>query len=140
MSSTPPVFYFAYGSNLSLTQMRNRCPDALPIAIAHLAHPWAWLINERGYANVVDTSKHDAAADQTAAADATLDAASSMGSPDKPGVYGLLYLLSSDDEADLDMYEGVPLAYEKVHLPVTVDSAVVDKGFLIKSNPVNALV
>src|SRR5438034_11443325 len=50
-------FYFAYGSNLSYSQMRQRCtnkPDisAKPLAIARL-NKWRWIICERGYANVL---------------------------------------------------------------------------------------
>lgn len=45
---TPRPLYFAYGSNLSFTQMRIRCrhnPDlsSKPVAIARLDH-WRWMI------------------------------------------------------------------------------------------------
>ena len=86
------VLYFAYGSNLSPTQMANRCPDSKPVALAHLPG-WKWLINERGYANIVEAD-----------------------SATGPGVYGILYKLDPADEEMLDIYEGVPVAYEKRYL------------------------
>lgn len=44
--------YFAYGSNLSPEQMKNRCPSSPPVGLAYLSG-WTWLINQRGYANIV---------------------------------------------------------------------------------------
>ena len=43
--------YFAYGSNLDVTQMTRRCPDASDPRPAALADH-GWLINERGVATV----------------------------------------------------------------------------------------
>ncbi|KAL1743454.1 hypothetical protein HDZ31DRAFT_74846 [Schizophyllum fasciatum] len=80
-----------YGSNLWLDQMKQRCPDSKYLGIG-LLQDWRWIINSRGYANIVPS----------------------------PGevVYGALYQLSEDDEARLDICEGVPDSYEKQHLPV----------------------
>ncbi|KAM0284394.1 hypothetical protein ACHAQH_001970 [Verticillium albo-atrum] len=104
-SSTAPCqqqkLYFAYGSNLGTTQMRNRCPASTPVGLAFLPAPWEWLINERGYANVVNRQSEDER-------------------PSGTGVYGVLYRLPPADEELLDGYEGVPFAYEKVMLPVVV--------------------
>ena len=93
--SEAKVLYFAYGSNLSPTQMANRCPNSKPIALAHLPG-WKWLINGRGYANIV-----------------------LEGSAVGPGVYGVLYDLDPADEMRLDGFEGVPIAYEKCYLEGT---------------------
>jgi len=88
--SSPPspaaTLYFAYGSNLSLAQMAQRCPSSPYLGVAVL-RDWRWIINARGYANVVPS----------------------------PGdlVYGLTYALSEEDEARLDVNEGVPYAYLK---------------------------
>lgn len=97
-SSSTGTFYFAYGSNLSTTQMSGRCSHSpttsLPVAIARLdSH--AWIICTRGYANVVRLPSPSAPP-------------SSPASSTDPTtvVYGLLYNMSPDDEASLDLYEG----------------------------------
>jgi hypothetical protein len=84
----PWRLYFAYGSNLSLAQMLNRCPDAQPVAPFVLRHHRLAFVGERtsrwgcgGVATVLP---------QTAAR-----------------VCGALYRLSPGDEATLDRYEGV---------------------------------
>lgn len=101
-----PTLYLAYGSNLSATQMEQRCPDSVAVGLAVL-RGWRWLVNERGYANVVegpdeDDDEHDGAGSAAA------------------GVYGVLYRLTPEDEEVLDMFEGVPRSYEKMWLPVDV--------------------
>jgi cation transport regulator ChaC len=93
------ILYFAYGSNLSTEQMRQRCPFSTPIGLGYLAG-WRWIINERGYANVVELAAHEDNKNK--------------GKEKESGVYGLLYLLPPADEAKLDRHEGVPWAYEKV--------------------------
>ena len=35
-SEEPERLYFAYGSNLSTTQMQYRCPRSTPVGLAHL--------------------------------------------------------------------------------------------------------
>ncbi len=72
--------YFAYGSNLSVTQMAARCPGARPLGRATLPG-WRWLIMSRGYASIAP------------------DPAAS--------VEGLLWVLTEPDERRLDEYEGV---------------------------------
>lgn len=94
--------YFAYGSNLSYSQMRQRCiynPDvsSKPIALARLDR-WRWIICQRGYANVVSSS-------------------SSSNQLQSPGqardgedvVYGVLYDMTAQDEKVLDGYEGIDI-------------------------------
>ncbi|KAG7114937.1 hypothetical protein HYQ45_016411 [Verticillium longisporum] len=107
ISATQHKLYFAYGSNLSTTQMKSRCPASTPVGLAFLPAPWEWLINERGYANVVNRRSEDK--DVTGPSTGT-----------GTGVYGVLYRLPPADEELLDGYEGVPIAYEKVTLPVVV--------------------
>jgi cation transport regulator ChaC len=85
----PPAsrLYFAYGSNMDLTQMAERCPLSRVVEGAVLADR-RFIIAARGYANVVAA----------------------------PGdvVFGLLWDLPSADEASLDRYEGVrPGLYHK---------------------------
>lgn len=86
--------YFAYGSNLHLRQMRRRCPDSRYIGTAKLYHH-RFHINQRGYANLLRA----------------------------PGqcVEGLVYLLTENDECQLDKSEGVSKGlYEKFHLSIEV--------------------
>ncbi|KAI1475624.1 hypothetical protein K445DRAFT_20597 [Daldinia sp. EC12] len=95
--------YFAYGSNLSSVQMRERCPMSTPLGLAHLSG-WKWIINERGYANLVkDETPSERLREET---------------EKTRGAYGIIYCLHSDDEASLDMDEGVPWAYERRFLEV----------------------
>ncbi|KAJ5731010.1 uncharacterized protein N7483_005518 [Penicillium malachiteum] len=101
----PPYLYFAYGSNLSPTQMKIRCTvnpshSGKPLAIATLPK-WRWLICEAGYANVlppkglrVGTQKSEIA-----------EKVPVSGSED--AVYGVLYAMDPADETILDGYEGV---------------------------------
>lgn len=96
MSSSAPTLYFAYGSNLSLVQMRARCTTAIYVETAVL-HDWTWIINSRGYANIIPS-----------ASDASQQ------------VYGLVYALTPADEALLDGYESVPWAYTKEMVDVEV--------------------
>jgi len=89
-SSKTGTFYFAFGSNLSPSQMKlrlNASPDSSkPIAIARLdAH--AWIICQRGYANVVALPANNKASHENTS-------------------WGVLYNLSAEDEARLDMFEG----------------------------------
>jgi gamma-glutamylcyclotransferase len=93
--ATSPTLYFGYGSNLWLHQMSTRCPNSTYHGIARLKN-YTWIINDRGYANVVETQKGSA-------------------SPSKYNneVYGLVYTLTPPDESRLDKNEGVPVAYTK---------------------------
>lgn len=87
----PRPKYFAYGSNLWLDQMRRRCPDSKLLGVGVL-RGWKWIISERGYANIIPSTGDS--------------------------VYGLVWDLSEADEATLDIYENVPVAYEKEYKPV----------------------
>ncbi|KUJ11725.1 uncharacterized protein LY89DRAFT_688893 [Mollisia scopiformis] len=106
----PPLrFYFAYGSNLSLTQMSRRCPTATYHSFGILRNH-TWKIGPRGYANVVPTSA-------SCSPSSTLQKSSGA---HKPVVYGALYTLEASDEEALDYAEGVPFAYEKRDLFIEV--------------------
>lgn len=92
--SLPPTkTYFGYGSNLWQAQMARRCPSSPFTGVGRL-RGYRWIINSRGYANVVPTHAN---ADE---------------------VWGLIYELPPVDEARLDINEGVPDAYEKRMLDV----------------------
>jgi phage replication-related protein YjqB (UPF0714/DUF867 family)/gamma-glutamylcyclotransferase (GGCT)/AIG2-like uncharacterized protein YtfP len=83
--------YFAYGSNLDVTQMARRCPDATDPRPATLADH-DWLINQRGVATVEP-----------------LDGAQ---------VHGVLWQVSDHDLEVLDSAEGVPVRYRRDLLTV----------------------
>jgi phage replication-related protein YjqB (UPF0714/DUF867 family)/gamma-glutamylcyclotransferase (GGCT)/AIG2-like uncharacterized protein YtfP len=86
--------YFAYGSNLDVTQMARRCPDARDPRPATLADH-DWLINERGVATV---------------------------EPFEGGqVHGILWQVSNEDLETLDHAEGVPVRYRRDRLVVYTD-------------------
>ncbi|MDZ4269661.1 MAG: poly-gamma-glutamate hydrolase family protein [Mycobacterium sp.] len=87
-------FYFAYGSNLCVRQMAQRCPDATDPRRATLADH-DWLINERGVATVEPFT----------------------GSV----VHGVVWQLSDRDLATLDSAEGVPVRYRRDRLTVRTD-------------------
>ncbi|KAH8798873.1 hypothetical protein F5882DRAFT_394766 [Hyaloscypha sp. PMI_1271] len=97
-SQQPPRLYFAYGSNLSLSQMASRCPTSTYHALGIL-HNYKWIIGPRGYANVVSSRP-------------------TPHSQQEDLVYGLLYTLQPADEALLDRAEGVPRSYTKHVLDV----------------------
>ncbi|KAF3385564.1 hypothetical protein F1880_001975 [Penicillium rolfsii] len=109
-SSSPPPqkrthLYFAYGSNLSPTQMAQRCTinpshSAKPLAIASLPH-WRWHINEAGYANVLPPVGLRVSAQTSPAADKI------PVSGVEDTVFGVLYEMDAGDERILDRYEGI---------------------------------
>ncbi|KAK5118478.1 hypothetical protein LTR62_002993 [Meristemomyces frigidus] len=101
--SYQPTLYFGYGSNLWREQMEQRCPTSQYQGIARL-QGYAWIINERGYANIVE-----------------LAGKLSHGEDDGTvgnEVWGLVYSLEAKDERNLDRSEGVPYAYTKECLTV----------------------
>ncbi|KAL7818459.1 hypothetical protein V8C26DRAFT_396314 [Trichoderma gracile] len=104
------ILYFAYGSNLSTEQMRQRCPYSTAVGLGKLSG-WRWIINERGYANIVELDGDDAVGESKGNGKGK----GKMEENDSH-VYGMLYLLPTEDEDRLDGYEGVPWAYEKVYL------------------------
>jgi gamma-glutamylcyclotransferase (GGCT)/AIG2-like uncharacterized protein YtfP len=88
-------YYFAYGSNMSIRQMAARCPQSRRLGRARL-EAYRWLIAADGYATV------EPAADTV--------------------VEGVLYEISSADEAALDLYEEVSLGvYTKGYLEIQHD-------------------
>src|SRR5580692_10941243 len=86
--------YFAYGSNLCVEQMAQRCPDAVDPRPAILSDH-DWLINERGVATVEPLAGNE--------------------------VHGVLWQLSDHDLAVLDSAEGVPVRYRRDRLTVHTD-------------------
>ena len=120
--------------------MHSRCPSSDYVGVG-LLRGWNWLINERGYANIVPTTLAHSTATPLRE-DASLPYAESGGSifavadenpvttaVDDYGttdpnneqlVYGLIYVLTPRDEKLLEDHEGVPWAYTKHEVPVTL--------------------
>lgn len=76
--------------------MTRRCPQSKFVGLGIL-QGWKWIINNRGYANVVRSPKDL--------------------------VYGLVYEISPSDEASLDRSEGVPWAYTKESMEIELQRA-----------------
>ncbi|KAM0560971.1 hypothetical protein ACHAPJ_003470 [Fusarium lateritium] len=90
-------YYFAYGSNLHLQQMKRRCPGSKLIGSGKL-RGYRWQINERGYANVIECQGH--------------------------WVEGLVYEINARDEGRLDINEGVAKeAYQKCYMTIMLRRA-----------------
>jgi gamma-glutamylcyclotransferase len=127
MPKSEPKLYFAYGSNLWLNQMSTRCPSAQYLGVARL-DGYTWMINERGYANIVERGETPKAASSSASSSSKPTKPSTTTSPKSPkepshdkeeggdAVWGLVYSLTKDDERKLDRNEGVPVAYTKEDL------------------------
>lgn len=88
-------YYIAYGSNLHTVQMRTRCPDAVPMGTALLT----------GWRLVFKGSKSGAYL--------TIEKA--------PGhkVPIAVWAVTPEDELRLDRYEGYPVFYQKLEMPIT---------------------
>ncbi|KAF2275662.1 uncharacterized protein EI97DRAFT_443091 [Westerdykella ornata] len=109
ISAEDPTIYFGFGSNLWLHQMELRCPTSKYLGLARLSG-YKWIINDRGYANVVQVSS-DTAMDGINDDDNNESRYANV-------VFGLVYSLLPEDESRLDENEGVPVAYTKELLPV----------------------
>lgn len=77
-------YYFAYGSNMSLKQMADRCPSSLFMGKGRL-DGYRWQINQRGVANIVECEGEY--------------------------VEGLIYQIDAKDKRQLDRNEGVSLRF-----------------------------
>jgi gamma-glutamylcyclotransferase len=83
---------FAYGSNLHLSRMRERCPSAEPIAIGS--------VRRRKIAF------HKRSVDGSAKADAAFS------DDEQDRVWGAVYRINSDDKAVLDRHESLGIGYD----------------------------
>jgi hypothetical protein len=91
------IFYLAYGSNLNLEQMANRCPTAKMVGTATLEN--YQLLFRGGHANAVATIQ-----------------------PKQGGsVPVMLWDITLADEIALDRYEGWPFLYRKEKVRVTLN-------------------
>ncbi|KAL4744128.1 hypothetical protein BDV11DRAFT_3085 [Aspergillus similis] len=93
-------YYFAFGSNMQLAQMADRCPGSKVFAKGILPG-YRWHINERGVANIVAAVAQDG---------------------NNSVVQGILFTVSPKDVKTLDKKEGIAEGYyEKVLLRVKVE-------------------
>ncbi|HHD2752163.1 TPA: gamma-glutamylcyclotransferase family protein [Clostridium perfringens] len=94
------MVYFAYGSNLSLEQMKRRCPEAIPMIMVHLDN---YKLTYNKYADIIPCQGEK--------------------------VYGAIYELSINDLKNLDEFEGYPYLYEKINLKVQDSKGVFYEAF-----------
>jgi gamma-glutamylcyclotransferase len=109
-NTTNTTLYFGYGSNLWRQQMHQRCPNSTYLGIARLKN-FKWIINERGYANVVEIKPMTKL--RRNAVDLGVPEAWQWTGKYESQVWGLVYSLQPSDEQRLDRNEGVPVAYTK---------------------------
>jgi hypothetical protein len=100
-----PQYYFAFGSNMSLTQMAERCPGSTFIGKATL-RGYRWQINQRHVANIVRVTEDF----------------SSVPAGQADVVEGLVFSITDKDRRTLDRKEGIKLGvYERVVLDVLLE-------------------
>ena len=86
-----PMLYFAYGSNMDMSQMAFRCPGATLVGVGCLCnHHFG--INPRGYATVIPQVGQR--------------------------VFGLVWNIGQEDVCSLDRYESVPVHYQRAALAI----------------------
>jgi gamma-glutamylaminecyclotransferase len=91
------MIYFAYGSNMSVEQMSERCPESPKVLGIALLSGHEFRINSDGVATIVPSSKQQ--------------------------VWGVVWQLSPMDEAGLDIHEGVYAGvYRKEYFTVNAPS------------------
>lgn len=94
------MVYFAYGSNLSLEQIKRRCPESIPMVRAKLKD-YKLVYNK--YADIVPWEGEV--------------------------VYGAIYELSLKDLNNLDKYERYPELYNKIDIKVEDDKGEIFEAF-----------
>jgi len=86
------TLYFAYGSNLHLAQMKDRCPDS-KVFMSFILKNFKLV-----FRTVADIEKN-------------------VGSE----VNGVIFKISQKDEKSLDRYEGVPTLYKKEYFEIDIE-------------------
>lgn len=95
--------YLAYGSNLNIKQMGDRCPDAIKIGVGKIEN---YKLNFRG------TRRGSGVANIERCKGASVPVG--------------IWAISKNDELSLDMYEGYPYLYMKDYLRFTYE----DKDYI----------
>lgn len=99
--SVPEILYIAYGSNLNLSQMKQRCPTARVIGASEI----------KDYELVFRGSRYSAVA--------TIEPCEGSNVP------VLLWGIQPEDEKSLDRYEGYPNFYEKENMEIVLNGRTV---------------
>ena len=97
----PEMLYIAYGSNLNLSQMKQRCPTARVIGASEI----------KDYELVFRGSRYSAVA--------TIEPCEGSNVP------VLLWGIQQEDEKSLDRYEGYPNFYEKENMEIVLNGSTV---------------
>ncbi len=95
--SVAEILYIAYGSNLNLSQMKQRCPTARVIEASEI----------KDYELVFRGSRYSAVA--------TIEPCEGSNVP------VLLWGIQPEDEKSLDRYEGYPSFYEKENMEIVLN-------------------
>ena len=90
-------YYIAYGSNLNIRQMRYRCPDAIPFGVADL-EGWQLLFKGSKTGSYLTIERKKGGRVPVA-----------------------VWMVSGQDERNLDRYEGCPTFYYKKELKLPVE-------------------
>ena len=99
--SVPEILYIAYGSNLNLSQMKQRCPTARVIGASEI----------KDYELVFRGSRYSAVA--------TIEPCK------RSSVPVLLWGIQKEDEKSLDRYEGYPNFYKKENMEILLNGRTV---------------
>ena len=99
--SVPEILYIAYGSNLNLSQMQQRCPTARVIGALEI----------KDYELVFRGSRYSVVA--------TIEPCKGSSVP------VLLWGIQPEDEKSLDRYEGYPNFYEKENMEIVLNGRTV---------------
>jgi len=102
------VYYFAYGSNMDLNQMKDRCPRNHKFLDVGELEGWEFFINQRGVANII------------------MD--------ENSNVYGLLFEITKRCLNCLDMHENYPELYGRSELSIKFGDKKVDTWVYIDNN------
>lgn len=95
------ILYFAYGSNMLTSRLRERCPSGRPLGAAVLRrHALHWHKRSKDGSGKCDISK--------------------SGDPESV-VHGVLYEISEHEKRGLDRAEGLGYGYEQVVVEVVRD-------------------
>ncbi len=87
-NQTKDILYFAYGSNMNINQMNNRCPNGFEKYINNVLSDYVLGFDQSGYANIKEQ--------------------------EESYVPGVVYKISKECLKSLDSYEGYPNHYNRL--------------------------